>query len=70
MTVRLKLRADSTATFEQARSIAASDTQVFVASHKRLTLSTGELSDQARCDLDALGVRISEDMRYDSEAAF
>jgi len=67
MATRYKIIADTPEGFAKAREIAESDTRVHVVSQKRLTLSTDELSDAAREQLEGVA-RITPDAQYDADA--
>lgn len=66
--MRYKLKAPSSSAYEQARSLLeATGVRVYVESGKRMTLSSGDLSPDVREGLEALGVEVSRDFRYDLE---
>lgn len=67
--MRYKIKTTSLEDFERAREVAEKDTSVYVVSERRLMLSTGDLSDDAKAELDSLGASVSQDMQYQVDAA-
>ncbi|MBX7535184.1 hypothetical protein K3175_05885 [Qipengyuania sp. GH1] len=65
--MRYKVKAPSLECFRSAERIVRADTQVFVALASRRTLSTGDISEQARAKLEAMGVVILPEGRYSLE---
>ncbi len=67
--MRYKIKAKTAEDFQQVREVAASATRIFVTSERRLTLSTGDLSESVQRRLRRLGAQVQPEIRFDAELA-
>lgn len=62
--MRYKVKAPSTRCFEEVKRIAAANARVYVVSDGRLTLSTGDLSENVKHQLTEAGATVHPEVRY------
>ncbi|MCJ8157061.1 hypothetical protein [Sphingomonas sp. LaA6.9] len=67
--MRYKIKTNSLDVFRKAKSLVAGETQIFVSSERRLSLSTGDLSAATKAKLINLGARVVPDMQFHADAA-
>jgi hypothetical protein len=61
---RYKIKADDPDQLHRALALAEGRTRIFVVSEKRGFIGVGELTEDLRRDLAALGVRVAPDHQY------
>jgi hypothetical protein len=62
---RYKVRARDPNQFEWIRKKLEGKTSIYVASRKRLTLSTGAIPADTRAEIERAGAEIAPELRYD-----
>lgn len=67
--MRYKVKTESDRDFEKVMALAAANTHIFVASARRRTISTGDLSEAVKSELSRLGAKILPDFQYHADAA-